>query len=128
MAEDRFDGMFLTVANQANGIEPLLESMFSFLRRKTDFFSGASQDKIESLVLSTLRKQAALAERDVAEKKAAAAKEEKKRQEKLDKKRKVKKSGFSRSRLIRMLLGGRGCCKSCCEGCSTCRRARRRHS
>ena len=30
--EERFDGMFLQIAQAAQGIEPLLESMFSFLR------------------------------------------------------------------------------------------------
>ena len=85
MAEDRFDGMFLTVAQQAQGIEPLMDAMFSFLRRKTDFFTGASQEKIESLVLGIIRKQATLSERDLTEKKAAAAREEKKKREKMEK-------------------------------------------
>jgi hypothetical protein len=40
--EDRFDGLYLTVAQQARGIEPLLDTLFGFLRRKTDFFSGPS--------------------------------------------------------------------------------------
>jgi hypothetical protein len=40
MDDDRFDGLYLTVAQQARGIEPLLDTMFSFLRRKTDFFAG----------------------------------------------------------------------------------------
>jgi CS domain/N-terminal conserved domain of Nudc. len=39
-ADGRFDGLYLTVAQQAKGIEPLLDTMFSFLRRKTDFFAG----------------------------------------------------------------------------------------
>jgi CS domain/N-terminal conserved domain of Nudc. len=38
--DGRFDGLYLTVAQQAKGIEPLLDTMFSFLRRKTDFFAG----------------------------------------------------------------------------------------
>lgn len=38
--DDRFDGLYLTVAQQAQGIEPLLDTVFSFLRRKTDFFNG----------------------------------------------------------------------------------------
>jgi hypothetical protein len=40
MADERFDGLFLNVAQQAQGIEPLLDNLFSFLRRKTDFFVG----------------------------------------------------------------------------------------
>jgi len=40
--DDRFDGLYLNVANTARGIEPMLDSVFSFLRRKTDFFNGPS--------------------------------------------------------------------------------------
>jgi hypothetical protein len=38
--ETRFDGLYLNVVQSKRGIEPLLDSMFSFLRRKTDFFDG----------------------------------------------------------------------------------------
>jgi len=38
--DDRFDSLYMNVANTARGIEPLLDTMFSFLRRKTDFFNG----------------------------------------------------------------------------------------
>ncbi|GKZ00069.1 hypothetical protein MPSEU_000960300 [Mayamaea pseudoterrestris] len=38
--DDRFDGLYLNVANQTRGIDPLLDTVFSFLRRKTDFFAG----------------------------------------------------------------------------------------
>jgi hypothetical protein len=38
--DDRFDGLYVNVANQTHGIEPLLDSVFSFLRRKSDFFAG----------------------------------------------------------------------------------------
>jgi hypothetical protein len=37
--DDRFDGLFLQIAHQTQGIEPLLDTLFSFLRRKSDFFS-----------------------------------------------------------------------------------------
>lgn len=38
--DDRFDGLYMNVAQSTRGIEPLLDTVFSFLRRKTDFFSG----------------------------------------------------------------------------------------
>ena len=40
--DDRFDGLFLQIAHQTQGIEPLLDTLFSFLRRKSDFFSPPS--------------------------------------------------------------------------------------
>lgn len=88
MEEERFDGLFMTLAQQSQGIEPLLDNLFSFLRRKSDFFSGASPQKIEELVLGIIKKQIALYDKDVSEKKAAKEKEERLKREKLEKKRK----------------------------------------
>eukprot|EP01038_Epipyxis_sp_PR26KG_P015417 gene15417-20799_t len=86
--DERFDGMFLTVAQQSQGIEPLLDNLFSFLRRKTDFFSGATPEKIEELVMNVIRKHATLNNKDIAEKKAAKEKEERLKKQKLEKKKK----------------------------------------
>ena len=38
--DERFDGLYMNVADTTRGIDPLLETVFSFLRRKTDFFAG----------------------------------------------------------------------------------------
>ena len=50
--DDRFDGLYMNVAQTARGIEPLLDTFFSFLRRKTDFFEapkdGNSKDSSSS--------------------------------------------------------------------------------
>lgn len=89
MSDDRFDGLFLNVAQQAHGIEPLLDHFFGFLRRKTDFFAGASNETVEELVLKTVRKNAALSEKDRKQKQLEREKEEKKKQVLLEKKRKV---------------------------------------
>lgn len=88
MADERFDNMFLSIAQQSQGIEPLLDSLFSFLRRRTDFFVGADTAQVEGLVLKLLRKQAALSEQTQAEKRLEKEREEKKRKERLEKKRK----------------------------------------
>ncbi|OQS04471.1 nuclear migration protein nudC [Thraustotheca clavata] len=88
MADERFDGLLLQMAQQQQGIEPMLTSVFSFLRRKTDFFSGASQDKIEQMVLQVLRKEAALAERERYDRKQQEEKEKKVRLEAKKKKEK----------------------------------------
>lgn len=79
-SDERFDGLFMNVAQNAHGIEPLLDHLFGFLRRKTDFFTGASEEQIEELVLTVIRKHGAIKTREAAEKKAQAEKDEKKRQ------------------------------------------------
>jgi hypothetical protein len=70
MADERFDGMLLGMAQQSQGIQPLLDNVFGFLRRKTDFFTGASRGEIDKLVQDCLDKQHRLAKAD-ADKEAA---------------------------------------------------------
>jgi len=73
LQEERFDGMLLQFAQQCQGIEPLLDTLFSFLRRKTDFFNGAKDDQAKSTVLRMLEKHQALADRTKAEKEKVSA-------------------------------------------------------
>jgi len=74
-SESEFDGMLMNIAERRRGIDPLLDSVFGFLRRRTDFFKGATMDHAETTVMNSFKKHAALAEREI-------AKEKKKEQEK----------------------------------------------
>ena len=76
--DDRFDNLFMTVAQQAQGIEPLLDQLFGFLRRKTDFYT-APPDKIHAMVMGALKKQGELYDQEQAKKAAAREKEEKRK-------------------------------------------------
>jgi len=40
--DPRFDPLLMNIVQQARGIEPMLDVLFGFLRRKTDFFAGPS--------------------------------------------------------------------------------------
>jgi hypothetical protein len=40
--ESRFDGILMTIVQQTGGIDGFFESVFGFLRRKTDFYSNQS--------------------------------------------------------------------------------------
>lgn len=81
--DDRFDGLYLNVANTAHGIEPLLDTVFSFLRRKTDFFAGppGAQDGTDAAVQKVnevLQKHAQIYKSQQAPKKKAPAAAKKK--------------------------------------------------
>ncbi|CAM9834229.1 unnamed protein product [Pylaiella littoralis] len=78
----RFDSMYLNLAQQNQGIDNLLESFFGFLRRKTDFYTGASEAQLEESLLKVVRRQKAIAEKEEVTKAKARALDEKKRAEK----------------------------------------------
>jgi hypothetical protein len=43
MEEERYDGVFMGVVQNAQGIDNFMDALFSFMRRKTDFFSNETQ-------------------------------------------------------------------------------------
>jgi hypothetical protein len=92
--EDRLDGLFMNLAQQSQGIEPLLDNLFGFLRRKTDFYNGASLEKIDSIVNIAIRKHYELYEH---EKKI---KEEKKKLDEI-KLRKKKEAEAEKARVVK---------------------------
>lgn len=83
MEEGRFDPLLLNIAQQCQGIDDLLEVFLSFLRRKTDFYTGATADKVEDTVRYAVQKQMALADRTKQEQRHVREAEEKRRQERL---------------------------------------------
>ena len=52
MSEEKFDGLFMTAVQQSQGIENFFTNLFSFMRRKTDFFTF--EDKARGIVNTPL--------------------------------------------------------------------------
>jgi hypothetical protein len=73
-ADDKFDGLFMTAIQQSQGIENFFGNMFSFMRRKTDFFTAPEKSK--QIVLTALNENLKTFADDKAREAALKAKQE----------------------------------------------------
>jgi len=81
--EDKFDGHLLAMAQQhKDGVLELLDTIFSFLARKTDFYTGTSKEDSEKLMLQKFHKHQKLAFETHDKKKAENEEADRKKREK----------------------------------------------
>ncbi len=63
-SSERIDGVLLSLAGSLEGGVPeLFDCLFSFLSRKTDFFTGATPEVSKKIVMGAYEKYAGMAEK-----------------------------------------------------------------
>jgi hypothetical protein len=96
--DERFDAIFLNLGQQLEGGVPqMLDQLFGFLRRKTDFYSGGEPGAAKKMVLTAFEKHQTLA---LEEKKKREIEDKKRKREEEERKKKEEEEEMKKSRVV----------------------------
>ncbi|XP_056015634.1 nuclear migration protein nudC-like isoform X2 [Ostrea edulis] len=96
---EKFDGMFLAMCQRSEkGIDELLDCLFSFLVRKTDYYTGGSPGQAERMLMEHFKKYEKIAVKQKEEAKKEREEQERKRQEKIAKRKAEEEAEMERLR------------------------------
>jgi len=93
VADEKYDGLLLSMAQGCEGgVQEMLDVIFSFLARKTDFYTGGGEDAARQLVLDKFIKHGESARAEAAKKKARNEEIDRKMRERREKEEKKMES------------------------------------
>ena len=98
--QQQIDGVLLSLATSLEGGVPeLFDHIFSFLSRKTDFYTGATSDAARKIVLDAFEKYAKTCQKEALEKQKRKELEEKKLAERRAAQKAKEEAEFNNSRI-----------------------------
>jgi len=98
---ERFDGLLLSMAHECKdgGVQEMIDLIFSFLARKTDFYTTGLEDgKAEKLVKDAFSKHAASAKEEAAKRKARYAEMDRKKKERAEREKREEEARLKREK------------------------------
>ena len=98
MANEQFDQVLFGLTNQCGNVPELLDILFGFLARKTDFYSGGKSGEAFGMVQTAFQKHEKLAQEMLEKKKAEMAEKNRKAKERREKEKREEELALKKAK------------------------------